>query len=316
MTTYLDMDIPLGGRPGKANGKLEVRLSRKIASAAKPSPKPAESRGRRRYAVSPTSRNRHSRLDAAGARTVSSTAHDPEANCQGLPPGQGEGPFDVMRPKEQEALSSDIHFLGDLLGDTIRRVSGEEVYQLVEEIRPAAKALRTTPSLDEATGAPRPPRSFGGARDAEFDPRVQCLLRPHQPRRATHGPVRVPCKKIAPVIRNRTSPRRPRRLFRSCESRALTPLRSPRTCRPRWSARSSPRTRRSPPAHRFSKSFRQSPPVWTPSNSAACCRKSAKNASAKSPRKSKRSGFPTPSAPTGRPSSTKSAKDWNSLRTA
>ncbi len=55
-----------------------------------------------------------------------------------------------MRPKEQEALSSDIHFLGDLLGDTIRRVSGEEVYQLVEEIRAAAKALRTTPSLDEA----------------------------------------------------------------------------------------------------------------------------------------------------------------------
>ncbi len=41
VTTYLDMDIPLGGRPGKANGKLEVRLSRKLASAAKPSPKPA-----------------------------------------------------------------------------------------------------------------------------------------------------------------------------------------------------------------------------------------------------------------------------------
>lgn len=43
VTTYLDMDISLGGRPGKANGKLEVRLGRKPASAAKtkPAPKPA-----------------------------------------------------------------------------------------------------------------------------------------------------------------------------------------------------------------------------------------------------------------------------------
>jgi phosphoenolpyruvate carboxylase len=63
---------------------------------------------------------------------------------------KGEARGSVMRPKEQEALSGDIHFLGDLLGDTIRRVSGEDVYQLVEEVRAAAKALRTTPSLDDA----------------------------------------------------------------------------------------------------------------------------------------------------------------------
>jgi phosphoenolpyruvate carboxylase len=55
-----------------------------------------------------------------------------------------------MTPSEQEALSADIHTLGDLLGATIRRVSGEEVFDLVEEVRAAAKALRATPSLEEA----------------------------------------------------------------------------------------------------------------------------------------------------------------------
>src|SRR5262245_38227825 len=55
-----------------------------------------------------------------------------------------------MNVTEQEALSADIHLLGDLLGATIRRVSGESVYVLVEEVRAAAKALRATPSLDEA----------------------------------------------------------------------------------------------------------------------------------------------------------------------
>ncbi len=39
VTTFVDMDIPLNGRPGKANGKLEVRLSRKPAAAVPPSTK-------------------------------------------------------------------------------------------------------------------------------------------------------------------------------------------------------------------------------------------------------------------------------------
>ena len=34
VTTYLDMDLQLGGRPGKANGKLEVKLARKPAAPA------------------------------------------------------------------------------------------------------------------------------------------------------------------------------------------------------------------------------------------------------------------------------------------
>ena len=39
-TTSVDLDIALNGRPAKANGKLEVRLTRKPAPA--PAAKPAE----------------------------------------------------------------------------------------------------------------------------------------------------------------------------------------------------------------------------------------------------------------------------------
>ena len=55
-----------------------------------------------------------------------------------------------MLPTEQEALSADIHLLGDLLGETIRRLAGNPIFELVEEVRASAKALRVTPSLDEA----------------------------------------------------------------------------------------------------------------------------------------------------------------------
>lgn len=36
VTTYLDLDTNLDGRPGKANGRLEVRLGRKTATDARP----------------------------------------------------------------------------------------------------------------------------------------------------------------------------------------------------------------------------------------------------------------------------------------
>ena len=55
-----------------------------------------------------------------------------------------------MRPKEQEALSTDIRRLGDLLGQALRRVAGESAFQLVEEIRAAAKNLRTDPHVEQA----------------------------------------------------------------------------------------------------------------------------------------------------------------------
>jgi len=51
---------------------------------------------------------------------------------------------------EEQALSQDIHLLGDLLGSAIRRLAGEEAYALEEEVRASAKALRLRPSVEEA----------------------------------------------------------------------------------------------------------------------------------------------------------------------
>lgn len=56
----------------------------------------------------------------------------------------------LMRAKEQEALSADIRRLGDLLGQALRRVAGEDAFQLVEEIRAATKNLRAEPSVEVA----------------------------------------------------------------------------------------------------------------------------------------------------------------------
>jgi phosphoenolpyruvate carboxylase len=55
-----------------------------------------------------------------------------------------------MNPEVQEALSRDIHQLGDVLGETIRRLAGPKAFDQVEEIRAAAKNLRADPSVEEA----------------------------------------------------------------------------------------------------------------------------------------------------------------------
>ncbi|GIV96065.1 MAG: phosphoenolpyruvate carboxylase [Herpetosiphonaceae bacterium] len=55
-----------------------------------------------------------------------------------------------MTQTAQDALSSDIHLLGDLLGEIIRRIEGEQAFELEEEVRAATKALRTAPSIEEA----------------------------------------------------------------------------------------------------------------------------------------------------------------------
>ena len=55
-----------------------------------------------------------------------------------------------MNPEVHEALSHDIHQLGDVLGETIRRLAGQEAFDQVEEVRAAAKSLRANPSVDEA----------------------------------------------------------------------------------------------------------------------------------------------------------------------
>ena len=50
----------------------------------------------------------------------------------------------------QELLSVDIRLLGSVLGQAIRRLSGDAAYQRVEEVRSAAKALRANPTPDAA----------------------------------------------------------------------------------------------------------------------------------------------------------------------
>ncbi len=67
-------------------------------------------------------------------------------------PGMNGDPADGEKADDatQRDLSADIHFLGDLLGGTIRRLAGEEAFALVEEVRAAAKALRVRHSVEEA----------------------------------------------------------------------------------------------------------------------------------------------------------------------
>ena len=55
-----------------------------------------------------------------------------------------------MRTEALEALSGDIHLLGGLLGEAIRRLEGEDAFALVEEVRAAAKDLRADASPEAA----------------------------------------------------------------------------------------------------------------------------------------------------------------------
>jgi phosphoenolpyruvate carboxylase len=55
-----------------------------------------------------------------------------------------------MSPAVQKSIGADIRLLGDLLGQTIRRLAGEDAFNLEEEVRAAAKGLRTNPSVEEA----------------------------------------------------------------------------------------------------------------------------------------------------------------------
>src|SRR5581483_3045113 len=71
--------------------------------------------------------------------------HEPPA---GAPPAPASG--EPLEAAVQRGLSADIHVLGDLLGETIRRLAGADALALVEEMRAATKALRARPSVDEA----------------------------------------------------------------------------------------------------------------------------------------------------------------------
>jgi phosphoenolpyruvate carboxylase len=49
-----------------------------------------------------------------------------------------------------DAIGADIRLLGDMLGQVIRQVAGQEAFDLEEEVRAACKALRTSHSVAEA----------------------------------------------------------------------------------------------------------------------------------------------------------------------
>src|SRR5437764_9461541 len=55
-----------------------------------------------------------------------------------------------LEHRARRTLSADIRLLGNLLGDAIRRLAGEQAFALVEEIRSATKNLREQPSPEVA----------------------------------------------------------------------------------------------------------------------------------------------------------------------
>lgn len=55
-----------------------------------------------------------------------------------------------MHAAAQKALGADIRLLGNLLGQAIQRLAGNAAFDLEEEVRAAAKELRTNPSPDAA----------------------------------------------------------------------------------------------------------------------------------------------------------------------
>ena len=58
----------------------------------------------------------------------------------------------TMEHRSRRTLSADIRLLGNLLGDAIRRLAGEQAFALVEEVRSATKTLREQPSAELARG--------------------------------------------------------------------------------------------------------------------------------------------------------------------
>ncbi len=55
-----------------------------------------------------------------------------------------------MQAAAQKALGADIRLLGELLGHAIRRLAGEDAFNLEEEVRTAAKELRANRSVEDA----------------------------------------------------------------------------------------------------------------------------------------------------------------------
>ena len=96
---------------------------------------------------------RYEFCDQLRSSKLGTSVEPPEVRCPLLDSPMNESdatPNENSDDRPQRDLSADIHFLGDLLGGTIRRLGGEEAFVLVEEVRAAAKALRVRHSLAEA----------------------------------------------------------------------------------------------------------------------------------------------------------------------
>ncbi len=63
------------------------------------------------------------------------------------------------RERPAESLSTDIHLLGDLLGQVIRSQGGIELFELEERIRALAKARRSDRQPGDRSRALRTPGS-------------------------------------------------------------------------------------------------------------------------------------------------------------
>ena len=184
-----------------------------------------------------------------------------------------------MVPDAQKALGADIRLLGDLLGQAIRRLAGEDAFDLEEDVRAAAKELRANPSLDEAargsaTGSARSTcrtsRTLIRAFSVFFDlinlAEQQARVRALRHRAAKPG--------------DRRMPRAPRRPCGTSATAASTPTKSPTTSRGRWSCRSSPPTRARPGGGRSWRSSPPSPSSSTGWSTARPRRRAARGASA------------------------------------
>ena len=123
-----------------------------------------------------------------------------------------------MQPEALEALSADIHLLGDLLGETIRRLAGPGGLRPGRGGPRGGQGAPGRPVGRGGAAAPRPPRPARPARAADADPGLQHLFRPDQPGRAA-GPRPGPPGPPARGGRHAPWPRAPSAALRQLRDR-------------------------------------------------------------------------------------------------
>ncbi len=198
-------------------------------------------------------------------------------------------PPSTIGEEVQRGLSADIHLLGDLLGDAIRRLAGAEALALEEEVRAAAKALRAGSSVEEA-------RRLRDRLDRLDLPSLRTLIRAFSIYfdliNLAEQQARVRALRLRASATFATAARRKSRGGPAAAARARRPGRaaSRPCCGGRSSAPSSPPIPARPAAAPSLKSWRRSPASSTGSNTSACRRATAPPPSPPSPTRSRPSG--------------------------